>query len=117
MKINLANLKGKAESATPGPWDYDTTIAGIWRLEDGEYLTEPVCDVRMACMDIVPKSAIKPNARFIAAANPATVLKLIEALELAMHALNKISTYAECPSRKSADLAQTIHIILEGMIE
>ena len=64
--MNIEELKRLAEAATPGPWEIDDMLADITGIEvwstDG-----------MLC-----ESISEENARYIAAANPAAVLELID---------------------------------------
>jgi hypothetical protein len=62
--VDLAALRRLAEAATPGPW----------RSFDDYGYTSPVNGLRT---NIVP-SIKKTNAAYIAAANPATLLTLLD---------------------------------------
>lgn len=71
--MNLDELENLAKAATPGPWEYELgSDDGFdhWQLFNPETLEYLVQD----------DSGVEPETRnlaFIAAANPATVLKLI----------------------------------------
>ena len=64
----LADLEGKAKAATPGPWQPGEILEiGTVRQANGHILA----DCRLQLDDGVK------NSRFIAAANPAVVLRLV----------------------------------------
>lgn len=64
----LADLEAKAKAATPGPWQPGEILEiGTVRQANGHILA----DCRLQLDDGVK------NSRFIAAANPATVLRLV----------------------------------------
>ncbi|MBD1602355.1 ead/Ea22-like family protein [Pseudomonas typographi] len=72
MTIDYAELKRLAEAATPGPWSartddlcYAVTALGRFRIIVGS----------------APADDPEPDALFIAAANPATILALIAEIE------------------------------------
>ena len=76
QSAELAELKRLAEAATPGPWethvitDDECCRVGLSIHADGE--RRPISDD-----DHAP---LEKDARFIAAANPATILRLLDAL-------------------------------------
>ncbi len=64
----LADLEARAKAATPGPWEIGVCLdMGTVRQRDGSILA----DCRLTTDDGIH------NAAFIAAANPATVLRLV----------------------------------------
>ena len=64
-------LKKLAEAAAPGKWEYSMTSSGFRKIKASDKL---ICGVSsFGCQD----------ARYIAAANPATILSLIARLESA----------------------------------
>lgn len=71
--MNTAKLKAAALAATPGPWRRTATIFNGITYGPFSLTNEKV----------LANVAEKSNAEFIAAANPATVLELIAALEAA----------------------------------
>lgn len=79
----LDHLEALAKAATPGPWrecghDRGGCSCGlIWCTERDELVAEV-----WQGDDMVPRAAVEPkmNAAFIAAANPAVILTLIEML-------------------------------------
>ncbi|ELY4815882.1 ead/Ea22-like family protein [Cronobacter malonaticus] len=73
MTIDTAKLKAAAEKATPGPWRRTATIFNGITYGPFSLTNEKV----------LANVAEKANAEFIAAANPASVLELIAALEAA----------------------------------
>ena len=96
--MNTAELKKLAEAATPGPWaqeeidptDPEWGACDVFKEESGDIVSSHVCS--------------KENAAYIAAANPAAILKLLAINAELVEALKEISTdYAdrfdlECPS-------------------
>lgn len=66
---NLTELKRLAEAATQGPWSYDGSYVCPARVEKGTTYVET--------WRSVADCAQPENTKFIAAANPATVLALI----------------------------------------
>lgn len=89
--MNLLELKTLAEKATPGPWKCEIGQRA-WRLfchgktAYGKHFEE--YNGAWALLDQVDsingtKEFQQNNAQFIAAANPQTILKLIEAIESA----------------------------------
>lgn len=81
-------LRALALAATPGPWEYST--AGLGATDGSFILTEhfvrrPGDDVAIAAEIINPDDCktSEDNAAYIAAANPATVLALLDEVEAA----------------------------------
>ncbi len=66
MPLDLDKLEALARAATPGPWTYDGDI----RASDGSFI---IRDDRYS-----PTTPGDSDAAFIAAANPATALALID---------------------------------------
>lgn len=75
LMIDLEDLKKKALAATPGPW----TIGPFMTVEAG---SDQICGVGETSSNLFSGDR-RLNGEFIAAANPATVLELIERLERA----------------------------------
>jgi len=73
---NLDELKKLAEAATPGPWHYD---CGNWEVEsqNKDTFRYSICNLIEGMEETEPVDAL-PNGEYIAAANPQTVLALIE---------------------------------------
>ena len=76
--MNLEELKAKAEAATPGPWAvHPNRPYSVDSIEGDGELAVYVCTTGgWADCDV-------PNAAFIAAANPQTVLALVKVAEAA----------------------------------
>lgn len=93
-------LKAAAEKATPGPWRRASTIFnGITR---GKFsLTKE---------DILANANEKRDAEFIALANPANILALVEALEKAQRYIKELREW-------NADLAQESFTYQKRMAE
>ena len=92
MSLNpklLADLKAKAEAATPGPWGVFETGSSIT-----VYLPESYLGNHIACMARggVPAEEEFSNAAYIAAANPATILALIAEIERRSPAKEGVAT-------------------------
>ena len=81
--MTLTKLKELAKNATPGPWHEQHEIAYGVDIEDsnGDWLAQSnkVC---------VGANQATKNAQYIAAANPETILKLIESVEEMERALD-----------------------------
>lgn len=75
----LEQLRLKARAATPGPWIID---------EDGDLVTgnRMVLGQRLLIADVM----LGKDQLFIASANPETILKLLDALDVMRVALDKI---------------------------
>jgi hypothetical protein len=76
--MNIEDLKQKALAATPGPWEYqkdrkDFPVNGYVTVRDCIY---SVCVLPYE--GIRADDRVTDNGRFIAAANPAAVLELIQ---------------------------------------
>ncbi len=92
--IDLEELKKLAKAATPGPWTSDEHYGCVETAE-----TPDCCDDSDECRVIAKLNytgrccaPVKEefNAAFIAAANPQTVLALLQALEAAMDGLRHV---------------------------
>lgn len=84
--IDLSKLKQAADAATPGIWrecgaQRGGCICGhIWATESDECVAIAFAgDEEMPA----PAAGVKPNAAYIAAANPSAILELIARLEAA----------------------------------
>lgn len=88
----LTDLRAKAEAATPGPWKADlrTGMAGIYPNKyDPNCMSEVpdkdmICTVDGLCQEDEHRLMDNQqgyNARYIAAANPQTILKLLDMVE------------------------------------
>lgn len=72
----LADLKDKAGKATPGPWIKDTAFPSCVITGDPDLIIG-----NQAEHNNIFSSALKCNADYIAAANPAVILALIARIE------------------------------------
>lgn len=75
----LAELKSKAEYATPGPWEYREDNAAGYNIESqNDYIvysgTDSDCECDYGCEK-------ESNAAYIAAANPKVVLALLDEID------------------------------------
>jgi hypothetical protein len=73
---NLADLRAKAEAATPGPWE---TRDGIGMRVVGPVKPNGKRDILVMTHVAPPKERIA-DAAYIAAANPQTILRLLDLL-------------------------------------
>jgi len=82
----FAGLRKLAEAATPGPWSVNTACG----MTNGKLTTDEVYVYSPEKRNVAIASDVadpdtgemsEPNAQFIAAANPATILRLLDALE------------------------------------
>lgn len=85
MTIDTAKLRALAEAATPGPWRYGIDID---QLSDGgsgyplDYYPDCRTVVEISCRECGERSDItEADAAFIAAANPATVIALLDEID------------------------------------
>jgi len=97
-KQELEKLKELAGKATCGPWEYyegevEHHSYPISMMADGY---SPCGIFPIANSTFVPLDMQPINGSFIAAANPDTVLRLIEALEVAIKSLIKIRVNCSC---------------------
>jgi len=80
--MNIEELKKKALAATPGPWAWDDNNIRDADYDEKEYAPWLVAsDEPVLCGQI--RANTPENADYIAAANPAAVLGLIEKLDAA----------------------------------
>ena len=121
MTLNITKLKEAAEKATPGPWHHcqpfqrlekTKTIHGTIPAQRVDYVsTWPDAGTPSGHRVIIPMEGRENTARsedmaFIALANPATILALIERLESAEGALDRIAH--ECTIRRDGNAVQTV---------
>lgn len=79
---DLAKLKALAEAATPGPWRADfTRISGYVWPEKGPWICNTIIPVWAACGGTGKDTPGYKDTSYIAAANPTTILALIERVE------------------------------------
>lgn len=82
MTLNLEDLEAKAKAATPGLWECNevrTQCGRAFRIGSGEMLKAGKgCCIIYDDYPGNPENERKANASYIAAANPATMLALID---------------------------------------
>lgn len=93
--LDLKALRAAAEAATPGPWRVESMrpstlgIETVWSAG-----MHDIADCSKAAglpySTRVPAEQIEANAAFIAAANPAAVLALLDELDAAYRALSDV---------------------------
>jgi len=108
MKIDLDDLKAKAEAATPGPWEAGRPdiisyhgagptrgYKNVYSPPNGEtHLGHECSDVVCEALDAVGADC-RENAEYIAAANPQVVLELIAEVERLRAGLEHIKSVSE----------------------
>jgi hypothetical protein len=97
MTVDVDKLAELARAATPGPWKYEDGYFDATPREDGTVGYDDMANVYGAPIEVgtpvqpvqeVPRLAYLPSnadAAFIAAANPAAVLELVERVRAAEH--------------------------------
>jgi hypothetical protein len=89
---DLDDLEAKARAATPGPWDNHSIngepIESVWLADGSVVATWAIKEPRFEFH--APQA--RADAAFIAAANPAAVLELVERLRAAEDALALIAS-------------------------
>lgn len=84
-EIDLAELRRLAEAATPGPWHAVTARPGgqHWGVTSDQYPTFPSIVKATEGPGGWGSGTYRPDAHYIAAANPQTLLELLDRLERA----------------------------------
>ena len=92
--LDIDKLEQAALAATPGPWKYNTNLGWAYpqtniESANGTQITRFVDgELQFSCT--VGKAELEwKNAEYIAAANPSTVLELINRLKLTTKEVNK----------------------------
>lgn len=86
MSIDLERLKALALAATPGPWDWDGRTVD----EDG-YVHIPECSYLVGLICLAGSyEGYQEDCDYIAAANPAVVLALLEQLTRAVQQVTEL---------------------------
>ena len=105
MTLDPKDLRAKAEAATPGPWRYGVDID---QLSDGgkgfplDYYPDCRTVVEISCRECGERSDIaEQDAAFIAAANPQTVIALLDDLARTRAALE--ASYSALRSLRIGD--------------
>ncbi|MDP1297908.1 ead/Ea22-like family protein [Klebsiella quasipneumoniae] len=89
------SLKAAAEKATPGQWERgDGKHGGELLVYCDDALGSAVCEATSE-YNAIPKYQRIDNLDFIALANPANILALVEALEKAQRRIAELENYAE----------------------
>ncbi len=99
--LDLEKLKKLAEAATPGPWEAmfvfgskDLPCEVVKETNKTQMVAGIECPIHLNICDVSETSENPtPNFRFIAAANPETILAMIEMCEDYREALNRIESY------------------------
>lgn len=89
-KYELEKLKELAKAASPGVWDYDDGNCEVETLEERRHIALVCNDNDTQYVEHLRPVDWECDGYYIAAANPATVLRLIEALEVATEAIKEI---------------------------
>jgi len=84
---SIESLRSKAKAATPGPWHFERIA-----FSDGEFSYERAKGGLIAIreMNFEQPMRAKFDADYIASANPETVLKLLDALDVMGEALKYV---------------------------
>lgn len=107
--MDITELKRLAEKATPGPWEWDADVCNYDPTQEAPWLVERTLGEAILSGQINCDN--KANAAFIAAANPAAVLELIEQNADLLHAL-KSATEELQELKSSRYRAQTGYVIM-----
>jgi len=91
LSLSLSSLRSAAMAATPGPWEHGGTGSETVVFQRGGF---PICEMWIRTND---RAEAKATSAFIAQANPATLLALLDALEAARGALDRIACWDEGP--------------------
>jgi hypothetical protein len=91
---DLERLRAAAEKATPGPWEITKVNVGYVN-EEWELTGPTVRTPNGLATPVVIGTPWEPNARFIALANPATVLALLDRLEAVERARDELADMFE----------------------
>ncbi|NGD58154.1 hypothetical protein G5630_07140 [Klebsiella quasipneumoniae] len=98
------SLKTAAEKATPGQWERgDGKHGGELLVYCDDALGSAVCEATSE-YNAIPKYKRIDNLDFIAMANPANIIALVEALEKAQQRIAELENYAEAEAA-GADMA------------
>lgn len=128
--MDMDELKALASKATPGPWRQEEETTLVWGACDPDDLSSrgmgfPVAEAGLRPAWLSAERASSPeqrmaNAAFIAAANPSTVIALIERVEsaeeslgLAIAMIDNLRNAGE--PDKVVKLTETGHLLLEKM--
>ncbi|HGP3758231.1 TPA: ead/Ea22-like family protein [Klebsiella pneumoniae] len=110
------SLKAAAEKATPGPWYvHDKPCEdGNYGIDtsDKEFLAEAVVWWGFARQSIWREE----DAKYIALANPASILALVEALEKAQRYIEELREWNAGLAQESCERQQRISELLEGKV-
>lgn len=109
-------MKAAAEKATPGPWYvHDKPCEdGNYGIDtsDKEFLAEAVVWWGFARQSIWREE----DAKYIALANPANILALVEALEKALRYIEELREWNAGLAQESCERQQRISELLEGKV-
>jgi len=108
--MNTTELKKRAEAATPGPWFFEIDPDGSWANQWPVILASDseVVGVEGFYGDM---EAAKENAAYIAAANPAAILKLLAINAELVGALNSITEFMRADF-DDLPMAQSVRSVL-----
>lgn len=106
------SLKAAAEKATPGPWVALTNTAT--RTFSVHTPDDKRCDNVIKWTGFDGQRKAKANAKFIALANPANILALVEALEKAQQRITEQDAELEREREKSRRVMSRIFVLEES---
>lgn len=78
---DLKKLRELAEAATPGPWEVSGTGQQVLKEADVPYGNQRICETNSMASHYPGKTSCWKNIAFIAAANPETVIALLDRIE------------------------------------
>ena len=110
------SLKAAAEKATPGQWERgDGKHGGELLVYCDDALGSAVCEATSE-YNAIPKYQRIDNLDFIALANPANILALVEALEKAQRYIEELREWNAGLAQESFERQQRISELLEGKV-
>lgn len=93
---DLKKLRELAEAATPGPWEVSGTGQQVLKEADVTYGNQRICETNSMASHYPGKTSCWKNIAFIAAANPETVIALIDRIEKLEEALRVYDAGPNC---------------------
>lgn len=89
----IARLKGIAEKATPGPWEFEYTGSGDYCIHTKAFDRRGDREIANLWRSYTDSGAFfkEGDPEFIATFSPSTVLKLLSALEMGLKLLDSLS--------------------------
>lgn len=115
---DLKKLRELAEVATPGPWEVSGTGQQVLKEADVPYGDQRICETNSMASHYPGKTSCWKNIAFIAAANPETVIALIdriEKLELQLKEASEVAQFYAHPLNWDMEHVPTeVHRVIEN---